>query len=90
MTNVPEPIRQAWKELYVLFDTNFNMDGSPTAWEHYWDQVNQLVYKYGDEVPLLEVAEAIAHMIECFCNQRKTGNKSLMWDKDDPYPHPRN
>ena len=48
-----------------------------------------MIVKYGDDIPLLEVAEAIAHMIECFLNQRKTGNKSLVWGKNEAYPHPK-
>ena len=36
MTNVPDDVRQAWKELYILFDTNYNMDGSEEAWIEYW------------------------------------------------------
>ena len=89
MTNVPENIRQCWKELYILFDTNYNMDGSDAAWEQYWNTVADMIKKYGDDVPLLGVAEAIAHMIECFLNQRKTGNQSLVWAKDEEYPHPK-
>lgn len=84
MTNVPEPIRQAWKELYILFDTNYSMDGSQQAWEHYWEQANKLIQKYGDDVPLLEMTVSIAHMIEG-CK----GNKSMMWDKDEKYPYPK-
>lgn len=89
MTNVPDDIREAWKDLYILFDENYNMDGSQEAWETYWNQATQLVIKHGDNVPMLCILEAIAQMLEAFCNYRKTGNKSLVWGKDEDYPHPR-
>lgn len=89
MTNVPDNVREAWKDLYILFDENYNMDGSQEAWEAYWNQASQLIIKHGDNVPMLKILEAIANMLEAFCNYRKTGNKSLIWDKDEDYPHPR-
>lgn len=89
MTNVPKEIRDAWADVYKLFDISYNMDGSDDAWIQYWNRANQLIQKYGDDIPLLEMFEAIGHMLECFCNQRKTGNKSLTWHKDEDYPHPR-
>lgn len=89
MTNVPEPIREAWKEVYKLFDVSYNMDGSEQSWIVYWEQANKLIQKYGDDIPLLEMFTAIAHMIEVFVNQRKTDNKCLTWNVDEDYPHPR-
>lgn len=89
MTNVPDDIRAAWKDIYILFDTNYAMDGSQEAWESYWISACELIKKHSETIPMLEVVEAIAHMLEAFVNQRKTGNKSLMWDKDEEYPHPR-
>ena len=89
MTNVPENIREAWKEVYVLFDVTYNMDGSEQAWIEYWDKANKLIQKYGEEVPLLELLEQVAHMIEIFVERRKTGNTSLYWGKDEPYPYPK-
>ena len=85
MTNVPDKIRDAWKDLYILFDTNFNIDGSDKAWEKYWNQATELIKKYGDEIPLLEMTEAIARFLDAV----SVGNHSLMWDKDEHYPHPR-
>ena len=85
MTNVPDKIRDAWKDLYILFDTNFNMDGSDKAWEKYWSHATQLIKKYGDEIPLLEMTEAIARFLDVL----SVGNHSLMWDKGEQYPHPR-
>ena len=89
MTNVPKEIRDALSDVYKLFDISYNMDGSEDAWIQYWNRANQLIQKYGDDIPLLEMIVAIGHMLETFCNQRKTGNKSLTWHKDEDYPHPR-
>ena len=89
MTNVPKEIRNAWADVYKLFDISFNIDGSEEAWKQYWERANQVIQKYGDEIPLLEITVAIAHMLQCFINQRKTGNKSITWNKDEDYPHPR-
>lgn len=85
MTNVPDNVRAAWKDLYILFDTNYGMDGSDKAWEKYWGQATQLIKKYGDEIPVLEMTESIARMLDQLC----VGNHSLLWDKDEQYPHPK-
>ena len=89
MTNVPQPVRDAWADIYKLFDVSYNMDGSDDAWIQYWERANALIKKHGDEIPLLQMCEAIAGMLETFCNQRKTGNKSLSWNKDEDYPYPK-
>lgn len=89
MTNVPDKIREAWADVYKLFDINYNMDGSDDAWVQYWNRANQLIQKYGDEVPLLEMLEQVAHLLEIFVARRKTGNTSLYWGKDEPYPYPK-
>lgn len=89
MTNVPQTIREAWADVYKLFDLNYNMDGSEEAWIQYWKQANELIQKYGDEVPLLEMLEEVAHLLEIFVARRKTGNSVLYWGKDEHYPHPK-
>lgn len=89
MTNVPQTIRDAWADVYKLFDISYNMDGSEDAWVQYWKQANELIQKYGDEVPLLEMLEQVAHMLEIFVARRKTGNSILYWDKDEDYPYPK-
>ena len=88
MTNVPDKIREAWADVYRLFDVSYQMDGTPLAWIQYWDKANKLVQKYGDDIPLLELLEAVAHMIAKFCEGREK-NSSLMWDKDEDYPYPK-
>ena len=84
MTNVPDNIREAWKELYILFDTNYGMDGSDKAWTKYWEQANKLIQKFGAEIPLLEMTVSIAKLIDTL-----HGNHSLEWKKDEPYPYPK-
>lgn len=88
MTNVPEKIRDAWSDVYRLFDISYKMDGSQDAWIQYWDKANKLVQKYGDEIPLLELLESVAHMLEKFCKDREK-NQSLTWKKDEDYPYPK-
>lgn len=89
MTNVPQTIRDAWADVYKLFDITYGMDGSEQSWIAYWERANQLILKYGDEIPLLEMFTAVAHMIETFCNERRTKNKTLTWGKNEDYPHPK-
>ena len=90
MTNVPSTIRNAWADAYKLFDISYGMDGREEAWKKYWDTANELTKKYGDEIPMLEMFEAIAHMIEHFVKQReKPKNESLLWQANEPYPYPR-
>jgi len=88
MTNVPEKIREAWADVYRLFDVSYQMNGSEKAWIEYWDKANKLIQKYGDEIPLLELLESVANMIAKFCKDRET-NSSLTWDKDEDYPYPK-
>ena len=88
MTNVPQKIRDAWADVYRLFDASYTMDGSDSAWEEYWNKANAMVQKYGDGIPLLEILEAVAHMLEKFV-YGKEKNHSMTWDKDEPYPHPK-
>jgi hypothetical protein len=89
MTNVPDKIREAWKDLYVLFDTSYEMHGSDKEWLEYWDKANKLVQKYGDEIPLLEMVIAIGHMIEKFNADRGFGTVPLEWPKGEEYPYPK-
>ena len=89
MTNVPDNIRSAWADVYKLFDVSYNMDESDEAWKQFWDMANKLVVKYGDEIPLLELFESVAHILEIVVARRKTGNESLYWRKDEDYPYPR-
>ena len=89
MTNVPDDIRNALADAYRLFDISYPMTGTEEEWKQYWDKANKMIQQYGDEIPLLRLLEAYAGIIECKLNYEKTGNKSMMWDKDEDYPYPR-
>ena len=89
MTNVPEKIREAWKEVYVLFDTSYDMRNTQQEWIDYWDRANKLVQKYGDDIPLLELLIAVSHMLEKFNAIRGYGDVSLEWKADEDYPYPK-
>lgn len=89
MTNVPEPVRNALADAYKLFDVSYQMNGTEAEWEQYWNRGCELIKKYGDELPLLNLIEGYAKIIESAVNERKTGNKSLMWNSGEAYPHPK-
>jgi len=87
MTNVPENIREAWADVYRLFDVSYNMDGSTEAWIRFWDVGNKLIQKYGNDIPVMELLEGTAHALEDI-TKRRNKNETLTWDKDEDYPHP--
>jgi hypothetical protein len=90
MTNVPKDIRDAWAEIYTLFDICYCMDGSEKAWEEYWGKATNLIKKYGDRVPMVDMMSSVAHMIEFFVKQREQPkNESLPWKADEDYPYPK-
>ena len=89
MTNVPTNFREAIAEVYKLFDVSYLMEGTEDDWKQYWDKGNALIQKYGDDVPLLRLIEAYAGIIETRVSIEKTGNKSLLWGKDEDYPYPK-
>ena len=93
MTNVPQPIRDAWADVYTLFDVSFKMSNDDRDWQDYWGRANELVKKYGDDIPLLEMFTAVAHMLEHFIKQREKPkekpNESLPWKPDEDYPYPK-
>lgn len=89
MTNVPDEIRTALADAYRLFDISYPMTGTDEEWKQYWDKANKLIQKYGDDIPLLRLLEAYAGIIETVLNQKKTDNKSMMWDPGEEYPHPK-
>ena len=89
MTNVPERIREAWKEVYVLFDRSYLMEGSEDDWKQYWDSATGLVKKYGNDIPLLEILEATANALQHSVELRKNGGKMPSWGADEDYPYPK-
>ena len=85
MTNVPDDIRSALADAYKVFDISFKMKGTEADWIEFWNKANKLVQQYGDRIPLLQLMEGYAQIIQ----DCSVGNQSLKWDKDEPYPYPR-
>ena len=71
MTNVPENIRSAWADVYKLFDANYNMDGSNASWIMYWHQAVKLIDKYGEDISLMEILEAVSSMLAEIIKKRE-------------------
>ena len=89
MTNVPEKIRAALADAYRLFDVTYATEGTDSDWAVYWGKANAMIQEYGDDIPLLNLFVGYAGILQAVFNERKTGNKSLTWNKDEDYPHPR-
>lgn len=64
MTNVPDELRQVWKEIYIVFDKNYLMDTSKQeSWNKYWDDATE-VLKNHPEVPcLIDLFGTMSEMI---------------------------
>ena len=63
MTNVPDDIREMWKEMYVLFDTHYLMDINDQAtWHDYWSKATEMIKKYN--IPnMVDMLQAMADII---------------------------
>ena len=48
MTNLPDALREMWKDVYVLYDTHYKMGNTVEAWDEYWNCVKSLTEKYAD------------------------------------------
>lgn len=73
-TNVPDNLREMWREIYILFDVNYRMENTPEAWGKYWDQVKQMDEKYKD-LHLVEICMIIADMISDRMKTADAGRK---------------
>lgn len=63
MTNVPENIRAAWKEVYVLFDTHYMMDNTEDAWNEFWKQAKGIMAKHQDMKRIMDMLVTVSDMI---------------------------
>ena len=63
MTNVPDNIREMWKEMYILFDTHFLMDvNDQENWKDYWGKAVEMIKKY--DIPnMIDMLQAMADII---------------------------
>lgn len=72
MTNVPDRIREFWKDVYVLFDKNFLMDVSKQeSWEQYWLDACEIIKKYEEIPSIIDLLSVISEMISKFAAGRK-------------------
>ena len=73
MTNVPDNIREMWKEMYILFDTHFLMDvNNQDNWKDYWGKAVELIQKY--DIPnMVDMLQAMADII---CERAKWRDKN--------------
>lgn len=70
MTNVPNEIRDMWREIYVLFDTNYKINVSnPADWQSFWKQANAIYDKSGQNQAVLGVLNAVADLIVNYSRQ---------------------
>ena len=63
MTNVPEDIREAWKEVYVLFDTHYLMDNTEEAWLEFWTKAKEIMVRHKEMKHIMDMLVAVADMI---------------------------
>ena len=75
MTNVPNDLRDMWREIYVLFDTHYLMDCSKQeSWESFWSDGHKLLQKYEYVPNLIEVLSAVSEMIsKLYAGRKKDG-----------------
>lgn len=72
MTNVPDRIREFWKEIYILFDKHFLIDvNNQDSWIAFWADANVIIQKYG-EIPSIDLLSAVSEMISKLAAWRKT------------------
>jgi hypothetical protein len=62
MTNVPDELREVWKEIYVLFDTHYQMPNTAEAWDGFWKEAEAIMNKHED-MHLLELVIAVSELI---------------------------
>lgn len=89
MTNVPDEVRNALADAYKLFDVSYKMTGTIDDWQKYWEKGNELIQKYGDDIPLLEIVTAYAGIIQTVVLKQEKQNKSLVWEAGRDYPYPK-
>ena len=76
MTNVPDNIREMWREVYVLFDKHFLMDVSKDeSWQAFWDDAHVLLSKYQNIQNFIELIGVVSQLIYSFSQGRKKDEK---------------
>lgn len=72
MTNVPDRVRNLWKELYILFDKNFLMDVSNQEnWDRFWEEGVEIVKRYNEIPGIIDMLSVISTMISTMAAGRE-------------------
>lgn len=72
MTNVPDRVRNLWKDLYVLFDKNFLMDVSNQEnWDRFWEEGVEIVKRYNEIPGIIDMLSVISTMISTMAAGRE-------------------
>ena len=63
MTNVPEEIRDMWKDVYVFFDSHYLMPNTIVSWSEFWKQAGQIVGKYKENYHVWDFILTVSDII---------------------------
>ena len=75
-TNVPDNIREMWKDVYVLFDKHFMMDASnQDEWSAFWEEAAKINEKHLQIPCVIDLLSTVAEMIAKFSCGRKRRNE---------------
>ena len=71
MTNVPDKIRDMWKDVYILFDSHFLMDTSDqNVWNAFWAEATKINEKYLDIPCVIDLLTTVSEMISKYSVKR--------------------
>ena len=81
MTNVPENIREMWKDVYVLFDTHYNINAdSQEEWNAFWAEAIKINEKHMDIPCVIDLLDTVSEMIAKF-SVKRNGRRELNGDR---------
>lgn len=70
-TNVPENLREMWKDVYILFDTHFLMDtNDQDAWNAFWAEAMKINEKHIEIPCVIDLLSTVSEMIAKFSVKR--------------------
>lgn len=77
-TNVPENIREMWRDVYILFDTHFLMDtDDQDAWSAFWAEAVKINEKYLEIPCVIDLLSTVSEMIAKFsCGRKRNADRS--------------
>ena len=75
-TNVPDNIREMWKDVYILFDTHFLMDtDNQEEWRKFWDDATKINQKHLEIPCVIDLLTTVSEMIAKFSVKRVRKNE---------------